>query len=181
MRALVVYESMYGNTHTVAEAIGEGLRAAPDVDDVVVRPVGEADQAMIDAASLVVVGGPTHAHSMSRESTREQAVRDADKAGSDLQVEPGAEGDGVREWLATLEAHGTAAVAFDTRVDIPAPLSGRASKAIGRALRHHGFAEVARPESFLVTRDNHLEPGEDERARAWGEALALRVAAPSTT
>ena len=28
MRALVVYESMYGNTHLVAEAIARGLRSA---------------------------------------------------------------------------------------------------------------------------------------------------------
>jgi flavodoxin len=28
MRALVVYESMYGNTHGIAEAIARGLRSA---------------------------------------------------------------------------------------------------------------------------------------------------------
>src|SRR5690349_19213278 len=34
MRALVVYESMYGNTHTIAEAVADGLRSAPEVDHV---------------------------------------------------------------------------------------------------------------------------------------------------
>jgi menaquinone-dependent protoporphyrinogen IX oxidase len=32
MRALVVYESMYGNTHRIAEAIGEGLAEVYRVD-----------------------------------------------------------------------------------------------------------------------------------------------------
>ena len=31
MRAVVVYESMYGNTHLIADAIGAGLEAAFDV------------------------------------------------------------------------------------------------------------------------------------------------------
>ncbi len=72
MRAVVVYESMYGNTHHVAEAIGSGLAEGFDV---AVVPVAEAGQEMIDDADLVIVGGPTHAHGMSRESTRQEAGR----------------------------------------------------------------------------------------------------------
>lgn len=43
MRAVVVYESMYGNTHTIANAIGEELRS---VTDVIVVPVDGADAAL---------------------------------------------------------------------------------------------------------------------------------------
>ena len=39
MRAVVVYESMYGNTHGIAEAIGAGLKTAFDVS---VVPVAQA-------------------------------------------------------------------------------------------------------------------------------------------
>jgi hypothetical protein len=40
---------------------------------------------------------------------------------------------------------------------------------------------IARAESFLVTKDNQLEPGEEDRAQEWGEQLAARmlVATPS--
>ena len=174
MRALVVYESMYGNTHTVAEAIAAGLDDSPEVDDVRVLAVAHAGAADVDAADLLVVGGPTHAHSMSRESTRTQAIKDADRPDRTLHLDPEAEpGEGVRDWLAGLDrVDGAPAAAFDTRIDIAALLSGRASKAIARALRHHGFAEAAAPESFLVTTDNVLVEGEEERARAWGRALA---------
>jgi flavodoxin len=63
MRAVVVYESMYGNTHLVADAIGAGLSTAFDVT---VVPVSQASRAVMADAGLVVVGGPTHAHGMSR-------------------------------------------------------------------------------------------------------------------
>jgi len=56
MRAIVVYESMYGNTHLVAGAIGAGLSTLFDVS---VVPVAQADPAVLAGADLVVVGGPT--------------------------------------------------------------------------------------------------------------------------
>ena len=62
--------------------------------------------------------------------------------------------------------------AFDTRIDAPAALTGRASKGIAKRLRRCGFDLVAEPESFLVDKHNHLLEGEAERARAWGAALA---------
>jgi hypothetical protein len=169
MRAVVVYESMYGNTHTVAEAIAKGLEMAGPV---VVVPVGEAGRAVLEGADLVVIGGPTHAHGMTRASTRQAAVEAAGKPGSGLVLEPEAPGEGVREWMASLgEMEGNAAV-FDTRVNWPAALSGRASRGIAKELRRHGFTLVAEPESFLVTKENALLPDEEERARAWGARLA---------
>lgn len=53
MRAVVVYESMYGNTHLVADAIGDGLATAYEVD---VVPVDRADRQLLEHADLVVVG-----------------------------------------------------------------------------------------------------------------------------
>ena len=169
MRAVVVYESMYGNTHRVAEAIGDGLRLAAETD---VVSVHDASPSLVAAADLVVVGGPTHAHGMSHDSTRTAAVEAIAKPDNDLTLDPDAAGDGIREWLASLgTVHGRAA-AFDTRVDMPVILSGRASKGIAKQLGHHGFDLIAEPESFLVTKETHLEPDEVERAHAWGERLA---------
>jgi flavodoxin len=65
MRAAVVYESYFGHTRGVAAAIAEGLRARADVDAVDIYEVGDAP-ADLDV-DLLVVGGPVHAWSMSRE------------------------------------------------------------------------------------------------------------------
>ncbi len=62
----------------------------------------------------------------------------------------------------------------------PAALTGRASKGIGRALRHHCYELVADPESFIVTKQDTLEPGEEGRARRWGAGLAAGVTAGTT-
>jgi len=72
MRAVVVYESMYGNTHQVADAIGRGLAT---IGDVVVVPVADAGPALVERADLLVVGGPTHIRGMSRASTRKGGRR----------------------------------------------------------------------------------------------------------
>jgi hypothetical protein len=176
MQAVVVYESMYGNTHEIAEAIGQGLR---DSFDVAVLPVADATPEVIDAADVLVVGGPTHAHGMSRETTRQQAILDADRPDRDLVVDPDAEGPGLRDWIPTVSKTSTRFAAFDTRVDIAPLLSGRASKAISKKLRHQGLHEVVDPESFLVTKENRLEPGEADRASEWGRQVARLSCVPA--
>ena len=169
MRAVVVYESMYGNTHLIADAIGAGLEAAYDVS---VVPVSHAGPEVIAAADLIVAGGPTHVHGMSRASTRKAAVKAADNPVGDLKVEPDALGPGLREWFGWLGRYPVRAAAFDTRMHGPAALTGRAAKGIAHRLREHGFHLVAEPESFVVTKQDRLEPAEQDRARDWGTTLA---------
>ena len=173
MRAVVVYESMYGNTHLVADAIGAGLST---IFDVRVVPVVQASPAVLADADLVVVGGPTHAHGMSRAATRKAAVEAANKPIGGLTVEPDALGPGLRDWFGSLGRYPVQAAAFDTRVHGPAALTGRASKTVTRLLREHGFDVAAEPESFLVTKQDRLEPHETARAREWGTKLAAGVA-----
>jgi hypothetical protein len=177
MKIVIVYESMFGNTRVVADAIAKGL--GPENQTVVI-PVGQARVSLLDGAALVVAGGPTHVHGMTRASTRKGAVDVARRPGSGLTVDPGAEGPGLREWLAGQRQDGIPAAAFDTRLEGPAVLTGRASKEIARLLRQHGYTLLASPESFLVTRDNKLRPGEEDRAFDWGQALAGKVAAASS-
>ncbi|HEU5420575.1 MAG TPA: flavodoxin domain-containing protein [Streptosporangiaceae bacterium] len=174
MKALVVYESMFGNTRAVAMAIADGLRQDADVT---VLPVGDASEDLLGAMDLVVVGGPTHVHGMSRAATRKDAAKQADKPGSQVKLEPGADGPGVRDWLASLGQHGGSAAAFDTRMKGPAILTGRASKGIAGLLRQHGLTMAAKPASFLVTRNNVLVQGQENRARDWGARLGGRAAA----
>ncbi len=173
MKVLVVYESMYGNTHTISEAIARGCGSDADV---AVVPVGDATAERIAASDVVLVGGPTHAHGESWSNTREGARKQADKDG--LELDPDAAGPGLRDWFHDLDpVDGVEAAAFDTRLEGNPALTGRASKGITRKLRHHGFTVIAEPESFLVTKQTTLVDGEVERAEAWaGSVLRARVA-----
>ena len=175
MRVVVVYESMYGNTRVIAEAIAGAFNPA----EVAVLPVAHADPDALKGAGLLVVGAPTHAFGMSRAKTRQAAADAARKPGSGLALEPAALGRGVREWLDSLSLVGGTAAAFDTRIRVPFP-SGHASRGIGKLLRHRGYELLTRPQSFFVTKDNVLRPGEADRARRWGEQLAARVSLAAT-
>jgi hypothetical protein len=158
----------------VADHIGAGLKPAFDV---VVTSVDGADDEMLSTADLLVVGGPTHVHGMTSAMSRKSAVEAAEKE-DDLELDPDAEGPGLRDWFGELSKHRRGpAAAFDTRIDAAAPLTGRASKGITRRLRSHGFDLVAEPESFLVDKQSHLLGGEEERAEKWGAALAASVEA----
>jgi hypothetical protein len=169
MHAIVVYESMYGNTRHVAEAIARGV---DDSGTAHVVPVSMAEAATLADFDLVVVGGPTHVHGMSRASTRQAADDAATASAGDLVMEPDSTSEGVREWLASLSHMTGRAAAFDTRLDAAPLLTGRASKGIAKMLRTAGFELAAQPESFLVDKDTHLLAGEEQRARAWGASLA---------
>lgn len=167
MLAIVVYESMYGNTRTVAEALSDGLRWMFDTS---VVPVAKATPDLIKDADLVVVGGPTHVHSMSRTSTR-NAAADTARAKA-LTLDASADGPGLREWFTEVGTHPHAiAVAFDTRVAMPASVTGRAGRGIARRLRRCRFADVRDAGSFFVDKNNKLLAGEAERAAAWGRSF----------
>jgi Flavodoxin len=173
MKVVVVYESMYGNTHLIADAIGRGIEDAGN--EVLVLPVARADVAALADAGLLVVGGPTHVHGLTRESTRKAAVEAAEKPGSGLELDPDAEGEGLRDWFDGLDRLDTQAAAFDTRMEGPPAFTGRASKGIAKRLEQHGCALVVEPESFLVTKENHLEDDEELHASRWGGRLAAQL------
>ena len=148
-----------------------------DVDhDVQLICVAEADTRLPDNVDLLVVGGPTHAWSMSRPNTRKSAAGYANKPNSGLVLEPGADtAIGVREWLASQGRLPVSAVAFVARIRGPGFFTGRASRPVAKALAGHGARLVAPAESFLVDRKSHLLLGEDTRAEAWGRRLASLV------
>ncbi|NUP50401.1 MAG: flavodoxin [Catenulispora sp.] len=168
MKALIVYESMYGNTRAVAEAVAEGLSPAYETE---VKPVTETTADDVGRADLLVVGAPTHVHGLPRPATRKSA---AETAASDdaLALEPTAQQTGLREWFEHLDrGAGKRAAAFDTRLSAPPLFTGRASVSIAKHLRKSAFEAVGEPTSFLVDKQNHLLDGELERAQAWGRQL----------
>ena len=178
MRAVIVYESMFGNTHAIADAVGKGLEPMLEV---VVVPLAEAGRERWGDADLLVVAGPTHFHGMSRLRSRKWAAGIAAKASNDLVLDRDAEGPGVRAWLMSLGHGHTKVAAVDTRLTGLAVFTGRVSRAISRKLQKHGCEVVATPESFFVDSKHHLEPGEEARAQEWGKRLAASVASSGPT
>jgi hypothetical protein len=175
LRALVVYESMFGNTEEVARDVAAGL-----VDEgVLVRLVEvtsarPADEYHVD---LLVVGAPTHAFSLSRPSTREDAVRKGGRSA--------AASTGLREWLGAMSGHGRQhgmAAAFDTRVTSMRRLPKAASTRAHHLLSHLGFTMLSRPTGFLVTDiKGDLVTGEGERATSWGRQIGRKAIAHAAT
>lgn len=168
MKALVVYESMFGNTEAVAHAVGEGLSEEMEVD---LREVAHAPQAVTDFLTLIVLGGPTHAFSLSRANTRADAVR---------QGAPAERADtGLREWLGQLRKgpHSELVATFDTRVDRVRRLPGSAAKKAQRLARDLGYAPAGHASFYVSDTQGPLLPGELERARAWGRGLAADMRA----
>ena len=170
MKALVVFESMFGNTERVARAVADGIRPygateLVEVGSAPARPGGDVD--------LIVVGGPTHAFGMSRPRTRADAVKQAGGTVVSGRI-------GIREWLSSLPADppGVAAAAFDTRVKLRG-LPGSAARAAARHLRRAGHRLIAPAESFYVEgTPGPLAEGELDRARRFGERLGRTLTSP---
>lgn len=169
-RALVVFESMFGNTEQVARTVAETLeqqgwtvetRAVTDPD----VPRGSLD------VDLVVVGAPTHAFSLSRASTRADAVRQgADPARAPV---------GVREWLgdaAPPTGRHVPLVALDTRVAKVRHLPMAAGPRALELARRRGFDTPVAAGAFLVTdTPGPLLEEELARARTWAVEVLDRV------
>lgn len=162
-RAVVVHESLWGCTAQVAEAVARGLGGAR----VVAAVEGVAALPDLTGVDLLVVGAPTHAFSMPRPGTREDAQRRGATTGDVAH--------GVRELLPLLPAHldrlGVRVATFSTKVAHP-HLPGSAAHAAARHLHRQHHAEVVGTEDFLVEDyAGPVLPGELARAEAWGAGL----------
>ena len=164
MRALVVFESMFGNTEKLARAIGDELAPRYGVN------VGNVDDApeLVEDFDLVVVGAPTHIHGLSRPKSRLDA---STRTESDLVTH----GTGLREWLEGVSRGGNRAAAPRSARACAKPrwMTGSAARRADRMLRRAGFERAAKPVDFFVTGTlGPLAAGELDRARAWARELA---------
>jgi hypothetical protein len=166
VKALVVYESMFGNSEAIARAVAASLGESCEV-----TIANAAAMPSADGVDLLVVGAPTHAFGLSRPSTRQEAV----KQGA---PHPASAGTGLREYLdASPQLAGLAAAAFDTRVNKPL-LPGSAAHKAHRRLHRLGCRMLCPAESFLVTgTTGPLLEGETERAGRWAASLAAALLA----
>jgi hypothetical protein len=165
MKAVVVYESLWGNTAAVARAIAEGI--GPEARALsTAEAIGEA-MARVD---LIVAGARVLGFKLPTEKMRQGArtnpggkpPRPADLSHPSM-----------RSWLDALPAgHGRSA-AFDTQVRGP---FGKAAPTIAEALEKAGYARLAVPVGFTVAgRFGPLRRGELERARRWGGELVAAM------
>jgi hypothetical protein len=169
VRALVVYESMFGNTERIARAIRDGMQQSVPAEIV---PAYRAPTVVPADVRLLVVGRPTHAFSMSRPSTRQDATKQDDVV---MPIEVG-----IREWLRALAGDTTAGrtsnhlevATFDTRIAKVRRLPGSAARSAAKVLRKLGFRLISPSASFFVDETTGpIREVEIERARRWGEQL----------
>ena len=146
MRALVVYDSVYGNTEEIAKAIGGAISGG----EVGVLRAGEVGPPELENISLLVVGAPTQG------GRATPAIKD------------------FLERVTKAEINGLDAAAFDTRFSSKmTKIFGYAAGKIAASLKSKGANLVAEPEGFFVDdKEGPLKEGELERAAAWGKGLS---------
>jgi flavodoxin len=141
VKSVVIYDSEFGNTRQIAEAIASELSVAGAV--LVENARCESLRLPADV-DLLVVGGPTQVHGVSPQ---------------------------LREKLEGIRKHGldgVMAATFDTRAHGPRFLTGAASVGIAKRLKQRGAKLVGKGQSFVVqSKEGPLYEGELERARAW--------------
>ncbi|MEO8260991.1 MAG: hypothetical protein ABI566_00365 [Pseudolysinimonas sp.] len=174
MRALVVFESEFGATRALAEAVGRGIAVTSTVEVFDSRS-GEPETGWTTGLDLLVVGVPTHARGLPSPVTRREALTWPSRPGSTLHSEPAAADAGVREWLQTADLAGVATAVFATRVDMPKILAGSAGPRLARAVQRARGTVFAGPQDFLVTRDGALVDHELDHAYEWGRVLAASL------
>jgi flavorubredoxin len=134
VKAVVIFDTLYGNTESVSRALAKGLNESlvettcANIKDVSIEDLAQAD--------LIAIGGPTHHHGASKPMKRFLAhLKGADLKGK----------------------HG---FAFDTRVD--SFWSGSAAKAIEKALKRSG-AQVVRPPASAFVKSTWVKPTKLDR------------------
>jgi flavodoxin len=165
-RALVVYESVFGDARTIAHAIADGLSTSIPAD---VLAATEAPAEISPDVGLLVVGGPNHAFGMPRPSTREGAMKQYGAHIPDT-------GTGLHEWLENVRVTHSriSAAAFDTRGSGHPMLAklDHAAKTEEKILGKLGTQVIAPAEHFFVAdAKGPLVEGEEDRARRWGQTL----------
>jgi flavodoxin len=160
MKAVVVYESLWGNTAAIARAIAEGIGEGTQAIT--------TDAASIDAiadADLIVAGAPVLAFSLPTDAMRDSVA----KSEVGAPTPPDLTHPSLRSWLDSLPPGTGRCAAFETRIWwSPRGATGDIEKRLERA----GYRTVAKAQKFVV-KDKYgpLREGEAQRARAWGSEL----------
>lgn len=167
MKAIVVYESHWGNTAAIARAIAQGSGVGAQA-----MPTGEARGAVLEGLDLIVAGAPILGFSL--------PTKDMLNSLSGPQYRnnpPNLSHPGMREWIAGLLPGSAKAAAFETRIWWS---PGSAAKTILAELARLGYQPLGEPAKFIVKdRYGPLKEGELERAKQWGAELANLIQSDS--
>lgn len=164
MRAIVVYQSLLGNTAAIAKAIAEGI--GPEAKALSTR---EASPEVLKDVELLIIGSPVLGFSLPSEKMIESIRGNPGKAPNppDLSQPP------MRTWLGTLTPGSKKFAAFETRVKGP---FCKATPAIEESMKKLGYERVAEAQQFIVEgKFGPLKAGEIERAWGWVTELAKGV------
>ena len=160
MKAVVVYESHWGNTAAAARAIAEGLGSGAQA-----LSTAEANSAAIAGADLIVAGSPLLGFSLPTEAMLKGIAANAGKD----PTPPDLSHPSMHAWLEALPQGSGRAAAFETRIWWS---PGSAAKAILNRLERAGYRPAAKAQRFIVQgKYGPLRAGELERAKVWGAAL----------
>ena len=151
MKALVVFDSVFGNTAKIAQAIGDAITSQGDVR---VVKISEVDPEQLEGLDYLFVGSPTRAFSPT------PAIKS------------------FLNGLGRQSLEGVKVAAFDTRADLSTVNSrileimvkffGYAAEPIAKRMTRKGGEMVIAPEGFLVLgTEGPLGNGELERAALW--------------
>jgi len=164
MNAVVVYESLWGNTAAIARAIAQGI--GPGARAV---STSEAAEVLADDVDLIIAGAPLLGFTLPTDAMRASISTSEAKAPTPADLSHPA----MRSLLSALPQGTGRCAAFETRIWWS---PGSAAKQIARELEAHGYQLAAAPAKFKVTgRYGPLKAGELERAREWGALLAESV------
>ena len=171
MKVMVIYDSMFGNTAQVAQAIADGLNgASPDEGTVDLRKIGDARPDELSSLDLLIVGSPTQRFNTTT---------------------------GMRDFLKKIPRKalcGTIVAGFDTRLTEEELHShgallgklvdwfGYAAPRISEGLENKGGHAVVPPEGFYVGgTEGPLLEGELPRAARWAQHVIARMQNPPET
>jgi len=164
VRAVVVYESLWGNTAEIARAIAEGI--GPGTEAVT---TSQAAAAIGEGVDLLVTGAPLLGFDLPTEDMRASIAKDPGKPPSP----PDLSHPSMRSWLESLPPVSCWCATFETRIWWS---PGSAAKKMMAFLESKGMRRAAEPAKFIVTgRYGPLKAAEVDRARAWGASLSRAV------
>jgi flavodoxin len=144
MKALIVYDSAYGNTEKIARAIGGAITGEVKV----LRP-GKVNPSELASVDLLIVGSPTQG------GRPTPAILD------------------FLNKIPERAVKGVNVAAFDTRFSTKlAAIFGYAAGKIAGSLKKRGGTLILPPEAFFVKgKEGPLKEGELERAAGWAKEL----------
>jgi flavodoxin len=155
MKALIIYDSLFGNTEKVANAIKEGIGKK---DTKVIKARNAAPE-MLVGIDLLIVGSPVH----------------GGKPSADMKK--------FLSSISSGSLKGCKAAAFDTGIPKEGQgkfikfiigLFGYAAKEIASTLKKKGAQILAAETFFVLDKEGPLKDGELDRAKTWAKKLLMK-------